>query len=95
MMSELTRLHDEAARLLNLYEKYKDSDDLQMRRKVHIRFDRFLMEHRDAVAILVVEGLHREIELLKAAPPAPTKVPWWKRMKGGKAHASNKSKLSQ
>ena len=73
MLSELKSLHDEAAKLLSLYEKYKDCDDLQMRCKVHVRLDRFLMEHRDAAAILVVEGLRREIALLKAAPPAPTK----------------------
>lgn len=72
MLSELKSLHDEAAKLLNLYEKYKDSNDLQMRRKVHIRLDKFLMEHRDTVAQLVVDGLQREIKQLSDPAPRAT-----------------------
>lgn len=61
MMSELTRLRDEAERILTIYTEYKDSDDEEMRRRVHLQVDRFLMQHREEVMLLTVDGLNTEI----------------------------------
>lgn len=91
MMSELTRLHDEAVRLLTVYDEHKNSADESMRRKAHLDLDYFLMRHREVAAILLVEGLQREIDSYKAAPPAK-KVPWYKRLKkGGIINAKNQN----
>ena len=98
-MSELTRLHDEALRLLTTYDEHKNSDDEMLRRKVHLDLDHFLMHHRAVAAIFFVEGLQREIESIKAEEqqPAP-KVPWYSRLltrfnykKGGIINASNQN----
>lgn len=64
MMSELTRLHEEATRLLTLYGEYKNSKDDFMRRKVSVDLDRFLMENRETAALLLVQGLQAELEQL-------------------------------
>ena len=92
MMSELTRLHDEAVRLLTVYDEYRNSTDETMRRKAHIDLDAFLMRHRDVAMILFVEGLQREIDDLKIKQ-APAKVPWYKRRfkKGGTLNANNQN----
>lgn len=66
MMSKLTRLRDEALRLLTTYEEHKDSEDATMRRKAHLELDKFLMENRDVAAMLMVKGLDEEIKLLQA-----------------------------
>lgn len=88
MMSKLTRLHDEALRLLTVYEEYKDSNDAFMRRKAHIDLDRFLMEHREVAALLFVQGLRFEINDLRVeTTKQPIKRPWYRRIiKGGKVH---------
>lgn len=64
-MSELTRLRDEAERLLTTYAEYKDCDDLVVKTRVHVELDRFLMHNRETAAILMLEGLNAEIEKLK------------------------------
>jgi len=64
-MSELTRLRDEAERLLTTYAEYKDCDDLVVKTRVHIELDRFLMNNRETAAILMLEGLDAEIERLR------------------------------
>lgn len=91
MMSKLTRLHDEALRLLTVYEEYKDSGDEFMRRKAHLDLDRFLMEHREVAALLIVQGLRFEIDNLRVEPTLkPTKRPWYRRIiKGGVVHANS------
>ena len=48
MMSALTRKHEEAKRLLECYVLHKNSPDIEMRRKVHLDLDRFLMEKLSA-----------------------------------------------
>lgn len=65
MMSELTRLRDEAARLLTTYAEYKGCDDLVVKTRVHVELDRFLMANRETAAILMLEGLDAELERLK------------------------------
>lgn len=101
MMSELTRLHDEALRLLTTYDEHKNSDDEKLRRKVHIDLDHFLMRHRDVAAIFFVEGLQREIACLVAEEQQPpARVPWYARLltkyrKGGYINASNKNLESE
>lgn len=83
-MSELTRLKDEATRLLTIYEEYKDCDDVQLRRLAHVRLDRFLMEHRDIAAILMVHGLHDAFEQLVAeAAVEKAPAPWYVQLMGG------------
>lgn len=64
-MSELTRLRDEAERLLTTYAEYKDCADLVVKTRVHIELDRFLMANRETAAILMLEGLNTEIECLR------------------------------
>lgn len=61
MVKELTKLRDEATRMLELYTEHKDSDDKELRRKVTIALDRFLMEHREEAILLIVDGLNEEI----------------------------------
>lgn len=65
-MSELTRLRDEAARLLTTYTEYKDCNDLVVKTRVHVELDRFLMANRETAVILMLEGLDAEIERLRA-----------------------------
>ncbi len=92
MMSEMTRLHGEALRLLTVFEEYKNSPDEYMRRKAHIDLDRFLMEHREVAAILMVGGLQDEIkDLAKAnAQERRVKLPWYRRFKkGGQVYADS------
>lgn len=92
-MSELTRLYNEALRILTTYDEHKNSDDEHMRRKAHLDLDYFLMEHRDTAILLVVEGLQREIDSLRT-PPA--KQPWWRRKKkGGSTYANNQIEINQ
>ena len=64
-MSELTRLRDEAARLLTTYAEYKDCDDPIIRVRVHVELDRFLMDNRETAAILMLEGLDAELQRLR------------------------------
>ena len=66
MMSKLTRLRDEALRLLTTYEEHKDSDDATLRRKAHLDLDKFLMENRETAIMMMVQGLDKEISLLQA-----------------------------
>lgn len=66
MMSELTRLRDEALRLLTTYDEHKNSEDAILRRKAHLDLDKFLMENRETAIILMVKGLDEEIKLLQA-----------------------------
>ena len=61
MVKELTKLRDEATRMLELYTEHKDSDDQELRRKVTVALDRFLMEHREEAILLFVDGLNEEI----------------------------------
>lgn len=66
MRRKLIRLHDEALRLLTIYE---DCDDEFRRRKVHLDLDRFLMQHREVATR--VRGL--EIKQLRdTVPPSGT-----------------------
>ena len=65
VMSELTRLRDEADRLLTTYAEYKDCNDLVVKTRVHVELDRFLMNNRETAAILMLEGLDAEIDRLK------------------------------
>lgn len=88
MMSKLTRLHDEALRLLTVYDEYKESDNETLRRKAHVDLDRFLMEHREVVTLLMIQGLKHEIQQLRAPAP-PIKRPWYRRIiKGGIVNAN-------
>lgn len=64
-MSELTRLRDEAERLLTTYVEYKDCNDLVVKTRVHVELDRFLMQNRETAALLMLEGLNDEIERLR------------------------------
>lgn len=64
-MSELTRLRDEADRLLTTYAEYKDCNDLVVKTRVHVELDRFLMANRETAAILMLEGLDAELERLR------------------------------
>lgn len=92
-MSELTRLKDEATRLLTVYEEYKDSPDEWRRRKAHIDLDRFLMQHRDTAILLFVSGLQTEIDALV---DTARQVPWYKKLlKGGSYNAKSNNTLNQ
>lgn len=62
MVKELSRLRDEAERLLELYTEHRDSEHEEMRRRVHVDLDRFLMEHREEAILLMVDGLNEEIQ---------------------------------
>lgn len=62
MVKELSRLRDEATRLLELYTEHRDSEHEEMRRRVHVDLDRFLMEHREEAILLMVDGLNEEIQ---------------------------------
>ena len=80
MMSELTRLHDEAERLSVVYKMYKDSEDKSLRRKAHIDLDRFLMHHRELAILLMTEGLQREIDRLVDEHRADKKPSTWRKL---------------
>lgn len=69
MMSALTRKHDEAKRLLETYNIYKDHPDASLRRKAHLDLDRFLMENRDTAIICMERVLADEIQQLRTAAP--------------------------
>ena len=93
MMSALTRLRDEAQRLLTTYEEHKDSPDESLRRKVHVDMDRFLMEHREIAMLLVVEGLQERINHLTAEK---RKVPWFKKiLKRGDTNADDNDNIDR
>ena len=64
MIRDLTRLRDEAERLLETYTIHKDSEDNSLRRKAHLDLDRFLMQHREEAILLMVDGLTTEIDLM-------------------------------
>ena len=89
MMSELTRLKDEATRLLTVYEEYKDSTDEFKRRKAHLDLDRFLMEHREVAMVLMVQGLQDAFDQLVAELKEPQRrAPWYKRLLRSDKHVS-------
>lgn len=91
-MSELTRLKDEATRLLTLYVEYKDCNDDFKRRKAHIDLDRFLMEHREVAGILMVQGLQDAFDALVRESKPAKQMPWYKRMIGGIRNGDSKNK---
>lgn len=97
-MSELTRLKDEATRLLTIYEEYKDSDDETLRRMAHVKLDRFLMEHREISAVLVVQGLQDAFDQLvvtsKNSKPKAS-MPWYRRLIGGVRFGNSKNQKYQ
>lgn len=64
MVNELTKLRDEAERLLELYTLHSDSEDETLRRKVHLDLDRFLMRHREEAILLMIDGLNTEIKVM-------------------------------
>ena len=99
MMSALTRKHDEAKRLLELYMLYKDSGDDWRRRKAHVDLDRFLMENRETAILCIERVLQDEINAqivdTKQKYKLATKIlrpPWYQRLayrlqrKGGASH---------
>lgn len=87
MLSELTRLKDDATRLLTLYELYKDSDYDYMRRKVHLDLDKFLMENRETAILLTVQGLqeayNQELQKQQELLGHLSRKPWYKKLLGG------------
>lgn len=80
MMSELTRLRDEALRLLTLYEEHHDSAIDWKRRKVHVDLDRFLMENRHTAILLMLEGLQQEMDNINIELNFAEAPPWYKRV---------------
>lgn len=64
MIKELSKLRDEAERLLETYTLFKDSEDENLRRKAHLDLDRFLMQHREEAVLLMLDGLNTEIKLM-------------------------------
>ena len=82
MMSLLTRKHDEAKRLLELYTIYKDCEVDWRRRKAHIDLDRFLMENREIAIMCIEKVLSDEIGALvaEARNNKATRPPWYKRL---------------
>ena len=82
MMSELTRLRDEAIRLRTIYEEHQDNPDNFMRRKAHIDLDKFLMQHRDIAILLMTEGLQREIDsiVVELEYEKQELIPWYKKL---------------
>lgn len=99
MMSELTRLHSEAERLLTVYFEHKDCNDEALRRKVHIDLDMFLMQHRETAMILMTEGLQLEIDnLIAERKSAEIKAkPWrrWLRRPASGGAAATKGDISK
>lgn len=78
MKRKLSRLLNEAERLLAVYEEHKNSTDDNIRRRVHMDLDRFLMENREVAALLMVSGL--KAELAKFRAPKATTAPWYKKI---------------
>lgn len=64
MIKELSKLRDEAERVLETYTIHKDSEDESLRRKAHLDLDRFLMQHREEAILLMVDGLNTEIRVM-------------------------------
>lgn len=62
MIKELSKLRDEAERVLETYTIHKDSEDESLRRKAYLDLDRFLMQHREEAILLMVDGLNEEIK---------------------------------
>lgn len=98
MLSELTRLKDEATRLLTVYEMYKDSEYDYMRRKAHMDIDRFLMENRETALILTIQGLQdafdQEVAKQKSAHKTSDTAPWYKKLFGGNKNAKSNDKVN-
>lgn len=92
-MSELTRLKDEATRLLTVYEEYKNCNDDYMRRKVHVDLDRFLMEHREVAAVLMVQGLQDAFDqiVVEQLQQEQKRIPWYRRVIGGVRNGKGKN----
>ena len=92
MMSELTRLKDEATRLLTLYTEYKDCNDATLRRKACVDLDRFLMEHREIAAVLMVQGLQDAFDsLVLEQYDYRATARWYKRLIGVKRYGYRKN----
>ena len=93
MLSELTRLKDEATRLLTIYEEYKNCNDEYMRRKAHVDLDRFLMQHREIAAVLMVQGLQDAFDQIvtEYKTEEAASVPWYKRLIGVKRYGNRKN----
>lgn len=64
MLTELMKLRDEAERLLEIYTVHSDSEDPILRRRAHLDLDKFLMEHREEVTLLMLEALNNEINIM-------------------------------
>lgn len=62
MMSALTKKHEEAKRLLECFVLHKDSPDIEMRRKVHLDLDRFLMENRETAIVCIERVIAAELK---------------------------------
>ena len=78
--------------MLTIYEKHKNSEDQDMRRKVHVSLDRFLLENRETAILLMEQGLKAEIDKHRAErKKAKGPMPWYKRLRlrGGATDASN------
>ena len=73
MMSALTRKHEEAKRLLETFVLHKDSPDEEVRRKVHLDLDRFLMENRETAIVCVERVIASELSTLLAEKRKQTK----------------------
>ena len=94
MMSELTRLRDEAVRLHTIYDIHKNSEDESLRRKVHLDLDRFLMENRETAVLLMAEGLNKHIDsiVIELDFEKQISVPWYKKLFGGAKNGNSKDK---
>ncbi len=73
MMSALTRKHEEAKRLLECYTLHKNSPDDELRRKVHLDLDRFLMENRETAIVCVERVIASELDALLVEKREETK----------------------
>lgn len=73
MMSALTRKHEEAKRLLETYTLHKNSPDTEVRRKVHLDLDRFLMENRETAIVCIERVIATELDALVAEKRKETK----------------------
>ena len=73
MMSALTKKHEEAKRLLETYILHKNSPDEEVRRKVHLDLDRFLMENRETAIVCIERVIDAELKDLLAEKRAETR----------------------
>lgn len=73
MMSVLTKKHEEAKRLLETYTLHKDNPDIEVRRKVHLDLDRFLMENRETAIVCIERVIAAELKDLLAEKRKETK----------------------